>query len=102
MEQGFDYLSNEERKYLFGEDEIAMPPDFWAATVQSGAEDRLEHNVDIVDRQTVAGSGPLDLGQVLGLAFLLGAALILVLPQQISQQQLQSHPRCGITTGGKV
>ena len=94
MEQGFDYLSNEERNYLFGEDEIEEP-DFWEANVQSDAEDRLELNVD---RQTVAGAPPLNLLPALGLALLVGAALILVLPQQ----QLQSHPRCGITTGGQV
>ena len=87
-----DHLSTQDRNYLFGEDET----DFWEANVQSDAEDRLELNVD---RQTVAaGPGPLNLLPALGLALIVGAVLILVLPQQ----QLQSHPRCGITTGGQV
>ena len=89
-----DHLSTEERNYLFGEDEI-LEPDFWAATAQSGAEDRLELNVD---RQTVAQSRPLDLRLAVGVALVLGAVLILALPQQ----RLQNHPRCGITAGGKV
>ena len=92
--QEFDTLSTEERNYLYGEDEI-LEPDFWAATAQSGAEDRLELNVD---RQTVAQSRPLDLRLVVGVALVFGAVLILALPQQ----RLQNHPRCGITTGGKV
>ena len=92
--QGFDPLSTEERNYLYGEDEI-LEPDFWAGTAQSGAEDRLELNVD---RQTVAQSRPLDLRLAVGVALVLGAVLILALPQQ----RLQNHPRCGITAGGKV
>ena len=104
--QGFDlvsdHFSTEERNYLFGEDEIEEP-DFWAATVQSVAEDRLELNVD---RQTVAGPRTLDLPLAVGVALVLyillakvfEAVLILALPQQ----RLQNHPRCGITTGGKV
>ena len=92
--QEFDYFSSDDGNFLFGEDEI-KEPDFRAANVHSDVEDRLELNVD---RQTVVGPGLLDLGQALGLALLVGAVLILVLPQQ----QLQSHPRCGITTGGKV
>ena len=96
--QGFhlagDHLSTEERNYMFGEDEI-LEQDFWAATTQSGAEDRLELNVD---RQTVAQSRPLDLRLAVGVALVLGAVLILALPQQ----RLQNHPRCGITAGGKV
>ena len=79
---------------MFGDDEIAEP-DVGAANVQSGAEDRLDLNVD---RQTVAGPGLVHLGPALGLALLLGAVLVMVLPQQ----QLQSHVRCGLTTGGKV
>ena len=96
--QGFDlvsdHLSTEERNYMFGEDEI-LEPDFWAGTAQSGAEDRLELNVD---RQTVAQSRPLDLRLAVGVALALGAVLLLALPQQ----RLQNHPRCGITAGGKV
>ena len=96
--QGFDLASEphstEERNYLYGEDKI-LKPDFWAATAQSGAEDRLELNVD---RQTVAQSRPLDLRLAVGVALVLGAVLILALPQQ----RLQNHPRCGITAGGKV
>ena len=96
--QGFhlagDHLSTEERNYMFGEDEI-LEQDFWAATTQSGAEDRLELNVD---RQTVTQSRPLDLRLAVGVALAIGAVLILALPQQ----RLQNHPRCGITAGGKV
>ena len=79
---------------MFGDDEIAEP-DVGAANGQSGTEDRLDLNAD---RQTVAGPGPVHLGPALGLALLLGAVLVMVLPQQ----QLQSHVRCGLTTGGKV
>ena len=91
---GFDPLSTEDRNYLFGEDEI-LKPDFWAATAQSGAEDRLQLNVD---RQTVAQPRPLDLRLPVGLALVFGALLLLAFPQQ----RLQSHPTCGITTGGQV
>ena len=92
--QGFDTLSTEERNYLYGEDKI-LEPDFWAATAQSGAEDRLQLNVD---RQTVAQAQPLDLRLPVGLALVFGALLLLAFPQQ----RLQSHPTCGITTGGQV
>ena len=93
--QGFDTLSTEERNYLYGEDKI-LEPDFWAATAQNGAEDRLQLNVD---RQTVAQSRPLDLRLLaVGVVLVFGAVLLLALPQQ----RLQNHPRCGITAGGKV
>ena len=94
--QGFDHLSTEERNNLFGEDQIKKP-DFWGATVQSRAEDRLQPSVV---RQSVAGPSTFDLRSALGLALIFGAVLIMTLP--VPQQQLQSHPRCGITTGGKV
>ena len=96
--QGFDLASEphstEERNYLYGEDKI-LEPDFWAATAQNGAEDRLELNVD---RQTVAQPQPLDLRLPVGLALVFGALLLLAFPQQ----RLQNHPTCGITTGGQV
>ena len=91
-----DSFSSAEESYLFGEEEAGDPTDFRLEPIagDGGAESRL--NVK-VDRQSIAQPG---LSEV---ALLLGAlGSLVVIAFLIPRPQLESHPRCGLTTGGKV
>ena len=96
--QEFAYPLTEERDYMFGGDEVGEP-DFWSKNVLDVAE----------DRQAVARPQPFDIrqaighpiSQTLGQAIFFGVISVIIL-HAIIKPPLQSHPRCGITTGGQV
>ena len=93
-----DSFSSAEESYLFGEEEASYPTDFQlepiAGDVAAGAESKLGVNVD---RQSIAGPG---LSEVVLLLGALGSLVVIAF--LIPRPQLESHPRCGLTTGGKV
>ena len=103
--QEYAYPLTEERSYMFLEDEMEEPYS-WYTNVLEGVEQRIGANVD---RQAVAGPQPFDIrqaianpiAQTLSQAIFFGLISVIIL-HAIIKQPLQSHPRCGITTGGQV
>ena len=83
-----DPLSSAENSHLFGEEGGGLLP------IIAGAESRLQLNID---RQSIARPRLSEVALLLGvIGSLLAIAFLIPRPQ------LQSHPRCGLTTGGQV
>ena len=81
-----DYLSSAEERYLFGEEE--------GDGGDIVAQNRVQLNID---RQSIATPRPSEVVLLFGA---LGSLLLIAL--LIPRPPLESHPRCGLTTGGQV
>ena len=86
LDLALDSLSSAEERYLFGEEE--------GGEGDVVAQNRVQLNID---RQSIAAPRPSEVALLFGA---IGSLVLIAL--LIPRPPLESHQRCGLTTGGQV
>ena len=86
LDLALDSLSSAEERYLFGEEE--------EGNGDIVAQNRVQLNID---RQSIAAPRPSEVALLFGA---IGSLVLIAL--LIPRPPLESHQRCGLTTGGQV